>query len=78
MIDMFLTGLLGGVVGAALLATGLYFHFKALYIQYDMARNDVIDIVCYKKLEKNMETLKHQVEVMQRENGWVKEHDKGI
>lgn len=75
MIDMFLTGLLGGVAGSALLVTGLYFHFKSLYIQYDIARTEVMDVVCYKRLEKEMETLKHQFEIMQRENGWVKEHE---
>lgn len=67
MIDMFLTGLLGGITGSGILIAGLYYHFKSLYIQYDMARTEVLDIVCYKRLEKEMETLKHQFEVLQRE-----------
>ena len=76
MIDMFLTGLLGGAVGATILVIGLYFHFKSLYIQYDMARTEVMDVVCYKRIEKELEKLKHQFEVLQRENGWMKEHDR--
>lgn len=67
MIDMFLTGMIGGVIGATLLVYALYFHFKSLYIQYDSARSEVIDIVCMKKLEKDIEILKHQFEVIQRE-----------
>ncbi len=67
-IDTFLTGFLGGIAGAGISCLALHYHLKTMYLRYKCAKEDVIDLVCYKRLEKEVEKIKHNVEVLTRES----------
>ncbi len=61
-IDFFMSGFIGGLIGASIIVLMFYYYLKSLYIQYEAAKDHVFDIVRLNKLEKAVQELQLDVQ----------------
>jgi uncharacterized membrane protein YsdA (DUF1294 family) len=63
--DLFLTSILGGGIGAILLVGSVYFHLKHMHIKYSMSYEKVREGIAIKKLQDEISHIKLQIVALQ-------------
>ncbi len=66
-IDLFLTSILGGIIGAGFMLFAVYHHFKTLYRRYREVYESMSNVVSTKKLECDIADLKLQMKALHAE-----------
>ena len=75
-IDLFLTSILGGAVGARFMLFAVYHHFKTLHRRYQEAYDNMRNVVSIKKLEQDIADLKLQMKALHAEFYYQVDGDK--